>query len=98
MVSPWSGEGIAQATEAAEIAAGTIALALTRPAGPRREQALHHYPAEVQRRWGRHYLLGNAMAHQVFTRFGYRPLLSRPVTSSPAAINLVARMLTHLSR
>jgi len=34
MVSPWSGEGIAQAMEAAEVAADIIALALARPAGP----------------------------------------------------------------
>jgi geranylgeranyl reductase family protein len=96
MVSPWSGEGIAQAMEAGEIAADAVALALTRPAGVRREQALRHYPTEVNRRWGRHYLLGNTVAQHVFARYGYRPLLPRPVMESPAATKLLAKLFTHL--
>ncbi|MCX4985449.1 hypothetical protein [Streptomyces sp. NBC_00572] len=48
MVGPWSGAGIAQAMEAAEVAADIIALALARPAGPRREHASHPYPAEIR--------------------------------------------------
>ncbi|MEY9939354.1 geranylgeranyl reductase family protein [Streptacidiphilus sp. MAP5-3] len=96
MVSPWSGEGIGEAMEAGEIAAHAVALALTRPSGSRREQALHHYPTEVHRRWARHYLLGNALAEHVFARFGYRPLFNRAVMSSPATTRLLAQLFGHL--
>ncbi|MFF9687748.1 geranylgeranyl reductase family protein [Streptomyces sp. NPDC014623] len=95
MVSPWSGEGIVQAMEAGEIAAETVALALHRPAGAGREQALHRYVSEVNRRWGRYYRLGNTVADLVFARYGYRPLLNRRVMASPALVNTLARLLTH---
>ncbi|MDH6144325.1 MULTISPECIES: geranylgeranyl reductase family protein [Kitasatospora] len=94
MISPWNGEGIAQALEAAEIAADTIALALTRPPGPRREQALHRYSAELDHRWGRYYRLGNTVAAQLFSRVGYRPLVSRRIMTSPTAISVVLRLLS----
>ncbi|WP_426368510.1 geranylgeranyl reductase family protein [Streptomyces sp. E-08] len=97
MVSPWSGEGIAQAMEAAEVAAEIIALALARPAGPRREHALHHYPAEIQRRWARYYRLGNLAGDLLFSRFGYRPLLHPRVMASPHLLRVLARLLTHVS-
>ncbi len=96
MVSPWSGEGIAQAMESGEIAADTVALALTRPAGPRREQALRHYPAEVARRWGGHYRLAGAVADHVVRRLGYRPLMNRSTLSSPAVLGLMTRLMAHL--
>lgn len=96
MVSPWSGEGIGEAMEAGEIAADSVALALTRPSGSRREQALHAYPAEVHRRWSGHYRFGNAVAEHVFARFGYRPLLNRAVMASPAATRMLARLFGHL--
>ncbi|HWU12083.1 MAG TPA: geranylgeranyl reductase family protein [Streptomyces sp.] len=94
MVSPWSGEGIAQAMEAGQIAAETVALALHRPVGAGREQALHQYVSEVNRRWGRYYRLGNTVADLVFARYGYRPLLSRRVMASPALVRTLARLLT----
>ncbi|MFH8836912.1 geranylgeranyl reductase family protein [Streptomyces sp. NPDC017868] len=97
MVSPWSGEGIAQAMEAAEVAAETIALALARPAGPRREHALHQYPAEIQRRWARYYRLGNLAGDLLFSRFGYRPILHPRVMASPHLLRVLARLLTHVS-
>jgi flavin-dependent dehydrogenase len=93
MVSPWNGEGIAQALEAAEVAADTIAVALTRPPGPGREQALHRYPTELNHRWGRYYRLGNTVAAQVFSRVGYRPFVGRHIMGSPGAIGLVLRLL-----
>ncbi|MFI1655089.1 geranylgeranyl reductase family protein [Streptomyces sp. NPDC020472] len=97
MVSPWSGEGIAQAMEAAEVAAEIIALALARPAGPRREEALHHYPAEIRRRWARYYRLGNLAGDLFFSRFGYRPVLHPRVMASPHLLRILARLLTHVS-
>lgn len=95
MVSPWSGEGIVQAMEAGEIAAETVALALQRPGGAGREQALHQYASEVNRRWGRYYRLGNTVAELVFARYGYRPLLNRRVMASPTLVHTLARLLTH---
>lgn len=95
MVSPWSGEGIVQAMEAGEVAAETVALALHRRAGPGREQALHQYVSEVNRRWGRYYRLGNTVADLVLARYGYRPLLGPRVMASPALVRTLARLLTH---
>lgn len=97
MVSPWNGEGIAQALEAGEVAAESVALALTRPDGPGHERALHHYPSEMNRRWGRHYRLGNALARHFFSRSGFQPLLNRYVMGSPALLNTLARLLVDLT-
>ncbi|MFI6149724.1 geranylgeranyl reductase family protein [Streptomyces sp. NPDC051109] len=97
MVSPWSGEGIAQAMEAAEVAAETIALALARPAGPRREDALQQYPVEIRRRWGRYYRLGNLASGLVFARHGFRPLLHPRVMASPTLLRALARLLTNVT-
>jgi len=96
MISPWSGEGISQALEAAEVAAETVALALTRSSDGGRERALRRYGQEMERRWGRYYRLGNAVGDHVFSRVGYRPLLSRRVMASPLVLDGLARLLTHL--
>ncbi|WP_405896588.1 geranylgeranyl reductase family protein [Streptomyces sp. NBC_00727] len=97
MVSPWNGEGIGQALEAGEVAAETTALALALPPGPRRERALRHYPAEMNRRWGRYYRLGNTAADLIFSRSGFQPVLNRYVMGSPALLNTLARLLTNLT-
>jgi hypothetical protein len=72
-------------------------MALTRPEGSRREQALGRYPAEIGRRWGRYYRLGNLAAHQVFGRVGYGPLLRDRVMDSPVLLAAMARLLTQLT-
>ncbi len=59
MVNPFNGEGIAYAMESAELAAEIAAQALSRPAGPQRERALHFYPRELRARYGGYYRLGN---------------------------------------
>ncbi|MEI7031765.1 geranylgeranyl reductase family protein [Streptomyces pratensis] len=97
MVSPWNGEGIAQAMEAGEVAAETAALALAHPAGPRREQVLRGYPVEMNRRWGRYYRLGNTAADLIFSRSGFQPMLNRYVMGSPHLLNTLARLLTNLT-
>lgn len=97
MISPWNGEGIGQALEAGEVAAETAALALALPAGPRRERALHHYPVEMNRRWGSYYRLGNTAADLVFSRSGFQPVLNRYVMGSPFLLNTLARLLTNLT-
>ncbi|MFF1924494.1 geranylgeranyl reductase family protein [Streptomyces sp. NPDC058221] len=97
MVSPWNGEGIGQALEAGEVAAESAALALAMPPGPRRERALHHYPVEMNRRWGRYYRLGNTAADLVFSRSGFQPVLNRYVMGSPFLLNTLARLLSNLT-
>lgn len=97
MISPWNGEGIGQALEAGEVAAETAALALAMPAGPGRERALHHYPVEMNRRWGSYYRLGNTAADLVFSRSGFQPVLNRYVMGSPFLLNTLARLLTNLT-
>jgi flavin-dependent dehydrogenase len=95
-ISPWSGEGISQAMESGEAAAEVAALALTRPAGPGRERVLQGYPAELDRRWGRYYRLGNAAAKHVLSRSGFGPLLNR-VIGRPLVVDGLARLLTNLT-
>jgi flavin-dependent dehydrogenase len=97
MISPWNGEGIAQAMEAGEVAAERTALALALPRGNRQERVLHSYPAEMNRRWGRYYRLGNIAADLVFSRSGFQPILNRYVLGSPFLLNTLARLLTDLT-
>ncbi|MFE4057332.1 geranylgeranyl reductase family protein [Streptomyces sp. NPDC059096] len=97
MISPWNGEGIAQALEAGEVAAGSAALALALPQGPKRERVLLNYPVEMNRRWGRYYRLGNAAADLVFSRSGFQPVLNRYVLDSPFLLKALARLLTDLT-
>ncbi|MBY8885094.1 geranylgeranyl reductase family protein [Streptomyces sp. PTM05] len=97
MVSPWNGEGIAQALEAGEVAAEAVAMALTVPDGPAHERALGRYPVEMSRRWGRHYRLGNVLTKHVFSRAGFQPLLNGWVMGSPAVLDGMARLLVGLT-
>jgi menaquinone-9 beta-reductase len=96
MVSPWSGEGIAYAMEAGELAAETAATALARPAGPSRERVLQRYPHEIHRRLGRYYQLGNVWAalqkKPAFTSF-----LSKRIVTSPAAMRYLTRLLVNVT-
>ncbi|WP_152617510.1 geranylgeranyl reductase family protein [Phaeacidiphilus oryzae] len=97
MVSPWNGEGIAQALEAGEVAAEAVAAALARPEGAGHEEALARYPAEMARRWGRHYRLGVALSRHLFSRGGFQPLLNRWVMGSPTLLDTLARLLIGLT-
>lgn len=59
MVSPFNGEGISYAMEAAEFAAQAIADAHARGFGtPSAELALSNYPQQVKAAWGGYYRLG----------------------------------------
>jgi geranylgeranyl reductase family protein len=97
MVSPWNGEGIAQALEAGEVAAESVALAVAHGDGAGHERALARYPVEMNRRWGRHYRLGNLLARQMFSRAGFQPLLTGYVMSSPRILDTLARLLIGLT-
>lgn len=96
MVSPWSGEGIAYAIEAGELAAETAATALTRPAGPSRERVLQRYPLEIHRRLGRYYRLGNLWA-DLQTKPAFTSFLSRRIVTSPAAMRYLTRLLVNVT-
>jgi flavin-dependent dehydrogenase len=86
MVNPFNGEGIAYAMESGELAAEIAVQALARPAGPARERALLHYPAELRARYGGYYrlghwfvkLIGNPQVMRICTRHGLpHPTLMR---------------------
>jgi len=86
MVNPFNGEGIAYAMESGELAAEVAVQALARPAGPARERALLHYPAELKARYGGYYrlghwfvkLIGNPQVMRICTRHGLpHPTLMR---------------------
>ena len=86
MVNPFNGEGIAYAMESGDLAAEIAVQALARPAGPARERALLHYPAELKARYGGYYrlghwfvkLIGNPQFMRICTRHGLpHPTLMR---------------------
>jgi len=86
MVNPFNGEGIAYAMESGELAAEIAVQALARSAGPARERALLHYPAELKARYGGYYrlghwfvkLIGNPQFMRICTRHGLpHPTLMR---------------------
>lgn len=65
MVSPFNGEGVAGAMEAARLAAEHVVQALARPAGPSRERVLRSYPHSLVEAMGRYYQLGNFFAKAI---------------------------------
>jgi geranylgeranyl reductase family protein len=73
MVSPFNGEGIPQALESAELAAGAIAEAHYRGVGtPAAEKALYGYPARLRETWGGYYTLG-----RMFTKIIAQPTIMK---------------------
>ena len=96
MVSPFNGEGIAYAMEAAEMAADAIADAHSRGVGtPSAERALAHYPARLKAEWGGYYRLG-----QVFVALIERPEVMRVCTRyglpRPTLMKFTMKLLAHL--
>ncbi len=96
MVSPFNGEGIAYAMEAAEFAADAIADAHARGFGtPHSERALQGYPARLKAEWGGYYRLG-----QVFVALIGRPevmkVLTRYGLPRPTLMKFTMKLLAHL--
>lgn len=98
MVSPFNGEGISFAMEAARWAADLTVTALQRPTASGREAVLARYPLVTQQAWGGHFSLGRRFAQaighprvlQAALAVGLRtPALLRPVVQVMA--NLVDR-------
>ncbi len=96
MVSPFNGEGIPYAMEAAEMAASAIADARGRGFGTAAaEKALQGYPTRLRQEWGGYYRLG-----QVFVSLIERPEIMKVCVRyglpRPTLMKLVMKMLAHL--
>ncbi|GHG46866.1 drug:proton antiporter [Flavimobilis marinus] len=86
MVSPFNGEGIAYAMQAARVAADVVAQARSRGTAAAREKALERYPAIMSQDLGGYYRLGTMFVKiiehpqimRLLTKHGLpRPLLMR---------------------
>lgn len=96
MVSPFNGEGIPYAMEAAEMAADAIADAHGRGFGSRAaEKALGGYRTRLEAEWGGYYRLG-----QVFVSLIERPEIMRLCTRyglpRPTLMKFTMKLLAHL--
>ncbi|MFZ0529503.1 MAG: geranylgeranyl reductase family protein [Propionicimonas sp.] len=96
MVSPFNGEGISYAMEAAEMAADAIADARFRGFGtPSAETALRGYPSRLKAEWGGYFRLG-----QVFVSLIEHPqvmhLCTRYGLPRPTLMRLTMKLLAHL--
>lgn len=94
MVSPFNGEGISFAMEAARIAADTVntALASTTVAG--REAQLSRYRKITEDLWGRHFGLGKLFAQMI----GHPKVLSAALAtgfSAPALLRTVVYIMSN---
>lgn len=97
MVSPFNGEGISYAMEAAEFAARSIADAHGRGFGSRSaELALSSYSAQVKDAWGGYYRLGT-----IFVKLIGNPKIMHLCTeygmSQKQLMKLVHKLLAHLT-
>ena len=96
MISPFNGEGISYAMEAAEMAADAIADAHFRGFGTASaERALRGYPARLKAEWGGYFRLG-----QVFVSLIEHPqvmhLCTRYGLPRPTLMRFTMKLLAHL--
>ena len=96
MISPFNGEGVAYAMEAAQWAADAVAQAHSCGVGtPAAERALYGYPARLKAEWGGYYRLGQAfvalIGHPQVMRICTRYGLPRPVL-----MRFTMKLLAHL--
>lgn len=97
MISPFNGEGIAYAMEAAEYAAASIADAYARGIGTKdAERALQAYPAQLRAELGGYFRLG-----MIFVQLIGNPQIMRLCTKyglpRPTLMRLVMKLLAHLT-
>jgi flavin-dependent dehydrogenase len=94
-VNPFNGEGIPYAMESGKFAAEAVVQALSRPAGPEREDALRQYPVRMADEWGAYYRLGGA-----FVKLIGRPAVMRACTRHglphPVLMRFVLKLLANL--
>ncbi len=96
MVSPFNGEGISYAMEAAEMAADAIADARFRGfSSPSAEAALRGYPSRLKSEWGGYFRLG-----QVFVSLIEHPQVMHVCTRyglpRPTLMRFTMKLLAHL--
>jgi len=96
MVSPFNGEGIAYAMEAAEMAADAITDARFRGFGtPSAERALEGYVSRLKDEWGGYFRLG-----QVFVSLIAHPKVMHLCTTyglpRPVLMRFTMKLLAHL--
>jgi len=113
MVSPFNGEGIAYAMQAARVAADTIAQSRARTTTSSREAALRRYPEIMRQDLGGYYTLGkyfvkiieHPQVMRLCTRYGLpRPLLMKFTVKllsdcyEPRGGDLVDRVISGLTK
>ncbi|NKX92342.1 geranylgeranyl reductase family protein [Sanguibacter hominis ATCC BAA-789] len=113
MVSPFNGEGIAYAMQAARVAADTIAQSRARTTASSREAALRRYPEIMRQDLGGYYTLGkyfvklieHPQVMRLCTRYGLpRPLLMKFTVKllsdcyEPRGGDLVDRVISGLTK
>lgn len=97
MVSPFNGEGIAYAMEAAEVAASVLADSISRGVGTRSaERAMHAYPAAMKESLGGYYRLGT-----IFSKLIGDPRIMHLCVKyglpRKTLMNFVMKLLAHLT-
>jgi geranylgeranyl reductase family protein len=96
MVNPFNGEGIAYAMESGALAAEVAVQALARGTAAERERALAFYPAELKRRYGGYYRIGN-----IFVKLIGRPEVMRFFTRHgmphPTLMRFVLKLMANLT-
>jgi geranylgeranyl reductase family protein len=94
LVSPFNGEGVAEAMMSGRLAARACAAALRRPAGER-DRALTAYPRALEAELGGYYTLG-----RIFAQLIARPAVMRAATRyglpRPVVMRLVMKLLSGL--
>ncbi|WP_129657487.1 geranylgeranyl reductase family protein [Rothia uropygialis] len=96
MVSPFNGEGIANAMQSARIASGIIEDAATANGPAQRELILNRYPDIIRQTWGSHFTLGRACAELI----GHPVLMKASVSLGmrwPALMKIVVGVMADLT-
>lgn len=95
MVSPFNGEGISFAMEAARMAADLTVTALNSATLSGREAQLSRYPRLTQRTWGAHFALGAGFAQLI----GNPKVLAAALATGmnvPALLKVVVQIMSNL--
>lgn len=95
MVSPFNGEGISFAMEAARLAADVTVSALRCPTPAGREAELARYPLLTHETWGGHFALGSSFARLI----GHPAVLKAALATgmrTPALLRRVVQVMANL--
>ncbi|WBL20501.1 NAD(P)/FAD-dependent oxidoreductase [Citricoccus sp. NR2] len=95
MVSPFNGEGISFAMEAARHAADLTVTALASPTVSGREAQLSRYPRLTREEWGSHFALGTVFARLIGHPQVLRAALATGM-SVPALLRVVVQIMSNV--